>query len=156
MKIILQREIEKLGVPGDVVDVADGYARNFLVPRGLAVLASKGAVRHAESLRRAHHERVAKATTEAQALADRITASPLKVRAKAGEGGRLFGSVTAADLAEEIERQTGVQVDRRMVHLDEPIKSVGVHEVRVHLHPEVNAALSVEIEPESESESESE
>jgi large subunit ribosomal protein L9 len=148
MKIILQREIDKLGVPGDVVEVADGYARNYLVPRGLAVPASRGAVRHADSLRRAHQERVAKAQKEAQALAGRVTASPIKVRAKAGEGGRLFGSVTAADLAEEIERQTGEKVDRRMIHLDEPIRSLGVHEVRVHLHAEVDAPLSVEIEPE--------
>ncbi len=148
MKIILQKEIDKLGAPGDVVDVADGYARNYLVPRGMAIPASKGAVRHAESLRRAHQGRVAKAQKEAEALAERITASPLKVRAKAGEGGKLFGSVTGADLAEEIERQTGERIDRRMIHLEEPIRSVGVHEVRVHLHPEVNAALSVEIEGE--------
>ena len=87
MKIILQKEIEKLGAPGDVVDVADGYARNYLVPRGMAVPASKGAVRHAESLRRAHQDRVAKAQKEAEALAERITAAPLKVRAKAGEEG---------------------------------------------------------------------
>ena len=148
MKIILQKEIEKLGVPGDVVDVADGYARNYLVPRGMAIPASKGAVRHAESLRRAHQGRVAKAQQEAEGLAERITAAPIKVRAKAGEGGKLFGSVTGADLAEEIERQTGERIDRRMIHLDEPIRSVGVHEVRVHLHPEVNTALSVEIEGE--------
>jgi large subunit ribosomal protein L9 len=145
MKIILQKEIEKLGAPGDVVDVADGYARNYLVPRGMAVAASKGAVRHAESLRRAHQERVAK---EAQVVADRITAAPLKVRAKAGEEGKLFGSVTAADVAEQIEQQTGEKIDRRMIHLDEPIRSVGVHEVRVRLHPEVDAVLSVEIETE--------
>jgi large subunit ribosomal protein L9 len=146
MKIILQREVEKLGVPGDLVEVADGYARNFLVPRGMAIPATKGAVRHAESLGRAHGERVAKARKEAETLAERIGASPLKVKVKAGEGGRLFGSVTAADLAEELERQTGEKVDRRMIHLDEPIRSVGVHEVRIHLHPEVNAAISVEIE----------
>jgi large subunit ribosomal protein L9 len=148
MKIILQKEIDKLGAPGDVVDVADGYARNYLVPRGMAIPASKGAVRHAESLRRAHQGRVAKAQQEAEGLAERITAAPIKVRAKAGEGGKLFGSVTGADLAEEIERQTGERIDRRMIHLDEPIRSVGVHEVRVHIHPEVNAALSVEIEGE--------
>ncbi len=148
MKIILQKEIDKLGAPGDVVDVADGYARNYLVPRGMAIPASKGAVRHAESLRRAHQGRVAKAQQEAEALAERITAAPIKVRAKAGEGGKLFGSVTGADLAEEIERQTGERIDRRMIQLDEPIRSVGVHEVRVHLHPDVNAALSVEIEEE--------
>ena len=91
---------------------------------------------------------MAKAQKEAQAVADRLTASPIKVRAKAGEEGKLFGSVTAADVAEQIERQTGETIDRRMIHLDEPIRSVGVHEVRVHLHPEVNAALSVEIEGE--------
>ena len=147
MKIILQREVEKLGVPGDVVNEADGYARNFLVPRGLAIPASKGAVRHAESLRRAHEDRVAKGRSEAEALAERISGSPIKVRAKAGEGGRLFGSVTAADLADELERQTGEIIDRRMIHLEEPIRSVGVHEVRIHLHPEVNTPISVEIEP---------
>jgi large subunit ribosomal protein L9 len=146
MKIILQREVDKLGVPGDLVEVADGYARNFLVPRGMAIPATKGAVRHAESLGRAHGERVAKARKEAEALAERIGASPLKVKVKAGEGGRLFGSVTAADLAEELERQTGEKIDRRMIHLEEPIRSVGVHEVSIHLHPEVNAAVSVEIE----------
>ena len=146
MRIILQRQVEKLGVPGDVVDVADGYARNYLVPRGLAIVATRGAVRHAESLRRAHDERVAKARKEAEELAARITASPLRVTAKAGEGGRLFGSVTAADLAEELERQTGEAIDRRMIHLEEPIRSVGAHEVRVHLHAEVNATLNVEIE----------
>ena len=147
MKIILQREVEKLGVPGDVVNEADGYARNFLVPRGLDIPASKGAVRHAESLRRAHEDRVAKGRSEAEALAERISGSPIKVRAKAGEGGRLFGSVTAADLADELERQTGETIDRRMIHLEEPIRSVGVHEVRIHLHPEVNTPISVEIEP---------
>src|SRR5438477_13147381 len=113
MKIILQREVEKLGVPGDVVNVADGYARNFLVPRGLAIPASKRPVRHAESLRRAHEDRVAQGRSEAEALAERISGSPIKVRAKAGEGGRLFGSVTAADLVDELERQTGQSNARR-------------------------------------------
>src|SRR5437588_4842807 len=113
MKIILQREVEKLGVPGDVVTVADGYARNFLVPRGMAVPASKGAVRHAESLRQAHDKRVNAAKAETQALADRLSASPVVVKARAGEEGRLFGSITTADLAEEIAKQTGQAIDRR-------------------------------------------
>src|SRR5206468_10799933 len=94
MKIILQKEIDKLGAPGDVVDVADGYARNYLVPRGMAIPASKGAVRHAESLRRAHQGRVAKAPQGAEGPAERITGAPLKVRAKAGGGGQLFGRRT--------------------------------------------------------------
>src|SRR5438105_766023 len=84
---------------------------------------------------------------DASTLRKFISGSPIKVRAKAGEGGRLFGSVTAADLADELERQTGETIDRRMIHLEEPIRSVGVHEVRIHLHPEVNAPISVEIEP---------
>jgi large subunit ribosomal protein L9 len=145
MKIVLQREVDKLGVPGDVVDVADGYARNFLIPRGLAILASRGAVRHAESLRRAHDGRVSKARADAQAVSDRLTASPLRVAVRAGEGGRLFGSITASDLSEEITRQTGQEVDRRDIRLEEPIRSLGTHEVSIRLHPEVEAVLSVEV-----------
>ena len=147
MKVILQKSVDKLGVPGDVVDVADGYARNYLMPRGLAVRASKGGVKHVESLRRAHTTKVSQAQAEAQEVADRLTASPIKVRARVGEEGRLFGSVTAAEVAEEIERQTGVKVDRRDVRLDEPIRSVGVHQVTVHLFTEVDPAVPVEVEP---------
>jgi large subunit ribosomal protein L9 len=147
MKVILQKPVDKLGVPGDVVDVADGYARNYLMPRGLAVRASKGGVKHVESLKRAHTTKVSQAQSEAQEVADRLTANPIKVRARVGEEGRLFGSVTATEVAEEIERQTGVKVDRRDVRLDEPIRSVGVHEVTVHLFTDVDAAVPVEVEP---------
>jgi large subunit ribosomal protein L9 len=146
MKVILQKPVDKLGVPGDVVDVADGYARNYLMPRGLAVRASKGGVKHVESLKRAHTTKVSQAQAEAQQVADRLTASPIKVRARVGEEGRLFGSVTAAEVAEEIERQTGVKVDRRDVRLDEPIRSVGVHQVTVHLFTDVDPAVPVEVE----------
>ena len=149
MKIILQKEVDKLGVPGDVVTVADGYARNFLVPRGLAIVATKGAVRHAESLRRAHDVRVNKAKAEAEEFATRLAAKPIVVTARAGEDGRLFGSITTADLAEEIAKQAGENIDRRDIHLEEPIKSLGTHEVSVKLHPEVNATLSIQIEPEA-------
>jgi large subunit ribosomal protein L9 len=148
MKIILQKEVDKLGVPGDVVTVADGYARNFLVPRGLAIPASKGAVRHAESLRRAHSTRVNQAKAAAEELAGRLTAKPVIVNARAGEDGRLFGSITTADLAEEIGKQTEESVDRRDIHLDEPIRSLGTHEVSVRLHPEVTATISIQVEPE--------
>src|SRR5919206_5234984 len=104
MKIILQKEVDKLGTPGDVVTVADGYARNFLVPRGLAIPASKGAVRHAESLKRAHEDRVAKARTEAEAVAARLGAVTVRVTHRAGEEGKLFGSITAQDVSEELGR----------------------------------------------------
>jgi large subunit ribosomal protein L9 len=145
MKLVLQKEVDKLGVPGDVVDVADGYARNFLVPRGMAIPASKGAVKNAERLRSGHEARVGKARTEADALAARLTAAPVRIAAKAGEEGKLFGSVTPEKLAAEIEKTAGVPVDRKQLHLDEPIRSVGTHEVRIHLHPEVNATVSVEV-----------
>jgi large subunit ribosomal protein L9 len=146
MKIILQKEVDKLGVPGDVVTVADGYARNYLVPRGLAIPASKGAIRHAEGLKRAHEGRSAKARTEAEAVAERLSGSTIRVTHRAGEEGKLFGSITAQDLAGEIERQTGESVDRRAIHLDEPIRSIGSHEVHVRLHPDVTATISVEVE----------
>ncbi len=149
MKIILQREVEKLGVPGDVVTVADGYARNYLVPRGMAIVATKGAVRHAESLRRAHDVRVNKAKAVAEEFAARLTAKPIVVKARAGEDGRLFGSITTADLAEEIQTQLSENVDRRDIHLDEPIRSLGTHEVTVRLHPELEATISVQVEAES-------
>ena len=151
MKVILQKPVEKLGVPGDMVDVADGYARNYLMPRGLAVQASKGGVKHVESLKRAHSTRVSQARAEAETEAERLTATPIRVKARVGEEGRLFGSVTAGEVAEEIERQTGIKIDRHDVHLDEPIRSIGVHEVRVHLFAEVDPVVSVEVEPESES-----
>lgn len=147
MKIILQKSVDKLGHPGDVVEVADGYARNYLMPRGIAVKASKGAVKHVESLKRAHAVRVNKAKVEAETVAQRLIASPVTVRAHAGEEGKLFGSVTAGEIAEEIGRQRGVRVDRHDVYLDEPIRSVGVHEVRVHLFAEVDPILSVEVVP---------
>lgn len=147
MRIILQRPVEKLGDPGDVLDVADGYARNFLIPKGMAAPASKGAVRHAARLRQAHEKRVKAALDEATGKAQRLSASSVRIAVKAGEGGRLFGSLPAHTLAEEIEKATAVAVDRREIHLEEPIRSVGTHEVALHLHPEVNATVTVEVVP---------
>ena len=145
MRVILQQPVDKLGVPGDVVEVADGYARNFLIPRGMAMSASKGAVRHAGRLKQAHDKRVQQAVTEAKATAERLGAAPLRISSRAGEDGRLFGSVTVADVAEAIQQTAGVTIDRKRIHLPEPIRSVGTHEVTVHLHPEVNASVSVEV-----------
>jgi large subunit ribosomal protein L9 len=151
MKVILQHPVEKLGVPGDVVDVADGYARNYLMPRGLAVRATGGGVRHVASLKRAHAVRLDQAKAEAQTLAAQLTAASVVVSAHAGEEGRLFGSVTASDVAEAIARQTGLAIDRHDVHLEEPIRSVGSHEVRVHLFAEVDPILTIQVVSSSES-----
>jgi large subunit ribosomal protein L9 len=145
MKIVLHKEVEKLGVPGDVVQVADGYARNYLIPKGFAAPATKGTAKNSERLRRAHDQKVQKAVLEAREVATKITAAPLKVTAKAGEEGKLFGSVTAADIAKQLESTTGATVDRRTVHLAEPIRSLGTHEVTVRLHPDVEATVTVEV-----------
>jgi len=150
MKIILQKPVDKLGVPGDVVEVADGYARNYLMPRGLAVKATRGGVKHVDSLQRAHTVRVNEEKAEAEQLAQRLIATPVQVTAHAGDEGKLFGSVTPSDVAEAIERQLGVRLDRHDVHLDEPIRSVGVHEVQVHVFAEVDPVISVEVVPDEQ------
>jgi large subunit ribosomal protein L9 len=145
MKVILQKPVDKLGDPGDVVDVAAGYARNYLVPHGLAVRAEKGALKHAENLKRAHVSRQSKEKVEFETLAAALIASTVTIPARAGEEGKLFGSVTSGDIAEAIKAQTQIEVDRKDVHLEEPIRSLGTHEVRIHLFPEVEPVLTIEV-----------
>ena len=145
MKVILQKEIDKLGVPGDVVTVADGYARNYLIPKRMAMPVTKGAVKNSDRLRRAHDQRTQKQKIDAEQVAAKMTEAPLTIAAHAGEEGRLFGSVTAAEIARELEMRVGSPVDRRTIHLPEPIRSVGTHEVTVRLHPEVEPTVTVEV-----------
>jgi len=148
MKIILQKPVDKLGNPGDIAEVADGYARNYLIPRGMAIKAQKGALKQAEQLQKGHVARLSKRKVEFEALASRlISEGPLRISARAGEEGKLFGSVTAADVSEALAAQASVQVDRKDVHLDEPIRSIGAHEVRVKLFPEVEPVITVEVVP---------
>jgi len=148
MKIILQKPVDKLGNPGDIAEVADGYARNYLIPRGMAIKAQKGALKQAELLQKGHVARLSKRKVEFEALASRlISEGPLRISARAGEEGKLFGSVTAADVSEALAAQASVQVDRKDVHLDEPIRSIGAHEVRVKLFPEVEPVITVEVVP---------
>jgi large subunit ribosomal protein L9 len=146
MKIILQKPVDKLGNPGDVTEVADGYARNYLIPRGLAVRAEKGALKHADTLKRSHQNRLGRQKGEYEALASKlISGGPLVINARAGEEGKLFGSVTSADIVEVIASRIDHQVDRHDVRLDEPIRSIGTHEVKVKLFPEVEPILTVEV-----------
>ncbi|MGE5225422.1 MAG: 50S ribosomal protein L9 [Planctomycetaceae bacterium] len=146
MKVILQKPVDKLGNPGDVAEVADGYARNYLIPRGIAIKAEKGALKQVETLKRAHTSRLSKQKGEYEAIASRlISAGPVRIEARAGEEGKLFGSVTGADIAEAVAAQAGVTIDRKDVHLDEPIRSTGTHEVRVKLFHEVEPVLTVEV-----------
>ncbi len=146
MKILLRADVENLGKKGDLVDVADGYARNYLVPRGLALKASRGAQRQADAMRRNREAREARERDAAQALAAQFEGRTITIKARAGGEGRLFGSVTSADIADAVHRQTGAELDRRKIALDEPLKELGPAELQVRLHPEVTATLRVEVE----------
>lgn len=145
MKIILSQDVDKLGHKGDVVSVADGYARNFLVPKGLAMVASKGALKQADLMRRQREERDRRAKEEAAGRVALLGSQPVYISARAGEGGRLFGSVTKSDVARAVDEQLGQSIDRHNVRLDDPIRHLGTHSVEIHLHEEVNALVTVEV-----------
>ena len=145
MKVILSDDVEKLGNKGDVVVVADGYARNFLVPKGLAMMATKGSLKQAELMQRARAEREERAREEAAKKVAHLGSAPVYISARAGEGGRLFGSVTSSDVARAIEDQLEESVDRRHVLLEDPIRSLGIHQVEVKLHEQVTALVTVEV-----------
>jgi large subunit ribosomal protein L9 len=145
MKIVLTQEIRTLGSPGDVVDVADGYARNYLIPRGLAQRATKGALKQVDTIKRTREVREIRDREKADELAASLAALKIRVQAKAGDGGRLFGQVTPQAVAEAIVKAGGPKVDKRRLHMDGPIKSLGVHRASLRLHPEVEADLSIEV-----------
>jgi large subunit ribosomal protein L9 len=149
MRVILNADIDKLGRKGDLVEVAPGYARNYLLPKKLALTASKGAIRQAETMRRARQERENRERGAAEALAARIGALKLEISARAGEEGHLFGSVTTSHIAEELQRALGEEVDRRKIHLPEPVRSLGVHEFTVQIRADVAARGSIEVIPET-------
>ena len=143
MKVILKQDVEKLGDAGDIVDVADGYANNYLVPRSLAMRATKGAVADAKAIGQARQKREAKTIADAEAQKATIDTKRIQIPAKAGSDGTLYGSVGNAIIAKAATEQLGIPVDRRRVPLDRPIKQVGEHEVAVRLHRDVTATLKV-------------
>lgn len=150
MKVLLLRDHDKLGKAGDIKNVADGYARNFLLPRGLAVLATAGALKQAETIRRAEEKRRAKLFAEAQAVANQLTGTTRIFHALASEAGKLYGSITAGDIAEAVQREKGIELDKRRIELREPLRSLGTHTVSVRLAAELVPALMVIIEPQTE------
>ena len=145
MKVILRTDVSELGKRGDILDVADGYARNYLVPKGLAMKATEGASSQAASMRRARDLRDAEDRAAAETLATTLVPQVITVTARAGSEGKLFGSVTAADISSAIESQTSVQIDRRKLVLPEPIKSLGTHTVPVKLHADVEFPVTVDV-----------
>lgn len=144
MRVILLDDVPKVGRRGEVRDVSDGYARNYLIPRKLALAATAGQLNNLEHLKRQQEAKAARVRADAEALRARIEALVYEPRRQASEEGKLFGSVTAQDLAEFLESQ-GVRVERRRILLEEPIKALGETTVPVRLHPEVTAHLRVNV-----------
>jgi large subunit ribosomal protein L9 len=145
MKIVLRADTDNLGKRGDIIDVADGYARNYLLPKGMAIPATAGVEAQAKAMRRSRDLRDAKDREAAEVVARTLVPAVIRIQARSGAGGRLFGSVTVADVADAVSTQTGVTLDRRKMHLDEPIKSLGTHEVPVKLHSDVEFRVTVEV-----------
>ena len=145
MRLILRADVDGVGNKGDVVEVTNGYGRNFLLPRGLAFLATKGAEAQAEGMRRSRDVKDATARAAAEEVAKALVNSPVNLTARVGGDDRLFGSITSADIVAAIASQKGVEIDRKQVHLSEPIKTLGTHLVPIKLHANVEFPVTVEV-----------
>jgi large subunit ribosomal protein L9 len=146
MRVVLRSDVGGIGKRGDILEVADGYARNFLLPKGHAIVASAGVESQANAMRRARDLRDARDRESAQTVARTLVPQVVHIAARAGSEGKLFGSVTSSDVVEAVAAQTGVELDRRKLQLDEPIKSLGTHEVPVKLHADVEFRITVEVD----------
>ncbi|TDD17693.1 50S ribosomal protein L9 [Nonomuraea diastatica] len=145
MKLILTNEVSGLGTPGDVVEVKDGYGRNYLIPRGYAMRWTRGAEKQIETIRKARDAREIRDLGTAKEVAGQLGALRVRLATRAGESGRLFGSITTGDIAEAVKAAGGPIIDRRRIEIVNAIKSVGSHKVTVKLHPEVSASIDVEV-----------
>ncbi len=145
MKVVLRSDVAGVGKKGDIVDVADGFARNYLVPRGQAFVASDGVTAQAQSMRRSRDVTDAKDREGAEMVARSLVPAVITIEVRASGEGKLFGSVTTTDVVEAVEAQTGIVLDRRKMQLEDPIKVVGTHEVPVRLHPEVQFRVTVDV-----------
>jgi len=148
MKIVLTKDVPNLGAAGEVKDVADGYARNFLMPQGMATLATKGLIKQAAERGEAQRRRDFKARTDAEAMSQRINGQTLRFSVRVGELDRLYGSITNVDVAEKLSEQVGISVDRRRVELGDPIKRAGVYSVVVDLGHGLQPRINVVVEGE--------
>ena len=146
MKVILLKDVKGTGVKGDVVNISDGYARNFLFPKGLAVEATKSNLNELKNKERAQQKRIEQEKQEARELAKKISDITLVIKAKSGENGKLFGSVTNKEIAQELKKQHNITIDRKKIVLNEPIKQLGQMELEVKLYPEISGKLTVKVE----------
>ena len=144
MKLILTHEVTNLGAPGDIVEVKDGYGRNFLLPRNFAIRWSKGAAKQVESIKEARDAHAVHDLEEAKSIKGNLESNPINVPVRAGAGGRLFGAVTVSDIADAFG-DAGAKVDKRRIEVGNPIKSLGAHEVSVRVHPEVSARVKLNV-----------
>ena len=145
MKLILTQEVTGLGAPGDVVEVKAGYGRNYLVPRSLAMPWTRGSEQQIDMIKRARAAREIRSLDDAREAASRLSNLKVRLQTRAGQGGRLFGSVSTADIAAAVKNAGGPELDRRKIEVANPIKTIGSHRVSVRLHPEVSATLDVEV-----------
>lgn len=145
MRVVLRTDLDHVGKRGDIVDVADGFARNFLLPKGHAIVATDGVTAQAAAMRKARDLKDARDRESAEVVARTLVPMVIRIPARAGSGGRLFGSITSTDIADAVAQQAKVTLDRRRLHLDEPIKSTGTHEVPVKLHSDVEFRITVEV-----------
>jgi large subunit ribosomal protein L9 len=147
MRVILTQDVDSLGRKGDVVDVADGYARNYLVPKSLAMKATRGALRDAEAIRKVRDEAERKAREVAEEVAQMLSGGHVVVAARAVDEGKLFGSIGARDVAEAITKYTGVAVPADQIRLSGPIKEIGLHQVKVSPHSDVEFEITLDVIP---------
>jgi large subunit ribosomal protein L9 len=145
MKLILTQEVSGLGTAGDVVEVKDGYGRNYLVPQGLAIRWTRGGEKQLESIRRARSVREIADVDTAREVKDRLEATPVRLSVRAGDTGRLFGAVTPSDIVAAVESAGGPSVDKRRIEVGNPIKTIGSHTVTVRLHPEIAATVQLDV-----------
>jgi large subunit ribosomal protein L9 len=146
LKVLLTKDVPKIGRAGEIKEVADGHARNFLIPRGLAIVATEGKMRQAAAENTAAAKRESRRQAEGRALADRVKQATVTIRARVGEQHRLFGAVTAADIAAELSRQIGTEIDRRHVELAEPLKHLGTFTVPVRVAPKIMSEVTIVID----------
>jgi large subunit ribosomal protein L9 len=147
MKLILTQEVDGLGAPGDVVEVKDGYGRNYLVPRGLAMRWTRGAAKTVDSIKAARASRAVRDQDHAEQIKTKLEAQPVPVQVRAGSGGRLFGAVTTAEIAGAVATISGEQVDKRTIVVAHPIKTLGAHQVSIKLHDDVSATVDLNVIP---------
>jgi large subunit ribosomal protein L9 len=145
MKLILTQQVSGLGAPGEVVEVKDGYGRNYLIPRGFAMQWTRGAEKQIDSIRKARSAREIASIEQAEAVRKDLERLKVRLRTRAGESGRLFGAVTPSDIAGAVKSAGGPELDKRRIELGNPIKTVGDHTVSVRLHPEVSAKIALEV-----------